>query len=113
MVTIINREEIQQNRQTAVFAGYRYRDMAISFFLNDAPPGGGPRLHRHPYAEVLVVQEGRALFTVGAEILEVCTGQIVVVPPGLPHKFVNVGDGLPRQVDIHPVGQMVTEWLEE
>lgn len=60
-----------------------------------------------------MVQEGRALFTVGAETLELSGGQIVVVPPGLPHRFVNVGNGPLRQVDVHPVGQMVTEWLED
>jgi len=31
----------------------------------DARPDGGPRLHRHPYEEVFVVQEGTATFTAG------------------------------------------------
>jgi mannose-6-phosphate isomerase-like protein (cupin superfamily) len=104
---------IQPNEQTAVFEEYRYGNVATSFFLNDGSPGGGPSLHRHPYSEVLVIQEGCTRFTVGAGTLEVSGSQIVVVPPGLPHKFVNIGDGPLRQVDIHPVGQMVTEWLGE
>ena len=29
----------------------------------NAPPGGGPNLHTHPYEEVFVVQEGHATFT--------------------------------------------------
>lgn len=49
----------------------------------DAPPGGGPKLHRHPYEEVFVV-----------------------------HKFVNSGGGRLRQVDIHASERFITEWLE-
>ena len=27
----------------------------VSLIVVDAPPGGGPRLHRHPYEEVFMV----------------------------------------------------------
>src|SRR5215207_3600986 len=40
----------------------------------DAPPGGGPKLHRHPYEEVFIVQEGTATFTAGDETVEVKSG---------------------------------------
>ena len=113
MVTIINTEEFRRSGKTPEFEGYRHGDVPVSFFLVNALPGGGPRLHRHPYAEVFVVQEGRAIFTVGDETHEVTGGHIVVAPPGTPHRFVNTGDGALRTVNIHPTGQMVTEWLEE
>ena len=67
----------------------------------DAPPGGGPKLHRHPYEEVFVVQEGTATFTAGEEVIEARGGQVVMVPAGVPHKFVNTGAGRLRQIDIH------------
>jgi mannose-6-phosphate isomerase-like protein (cupin superfamily) len=35
-------------------------------------------LHRHPYAEVFLVQEGNATFTVGEDTIDVTGGQIVV-----------------------------------
>jgi hypothetical protein len=44
----------------------------------DAPAGSGPKLHRHPYEEVFVVQEGTATFTAGEETLEVKGGQVVI-----------------------------------
>ena len=113
MVTVINTEELQRSGKTPVFEGYQHGDVPVSFFLVDAPPGGGPRLHRHPYAEVFVVQEGSAVFTVGGETHEVTGDHIVIVPPSVPHKFVNTGDDSLRTVNIHPTGQMVTEWLED
>ncbi len=39
-------------------------------------------LHRHPYEEVFVVQEGTATFTAGDETIEAKGGQVVVVPAG-------------------------------
>jgi len=32
----------------------------VSFFLSTHPPGRGARLHRHPYEETFIVEEGRA-----------------------------------------------------
>jgi mannose-6-phosphate isomerase-like protein (cupin superfamily) len=78
----------------------------------DAPPGGGPKLHRHPYEEVFIVQEGTATFTAGDETVEVKDGQVIVVPAGVAHKFVNSGEEWLRQVDIHASERFVTEWLE-
>ena len=113
MVTVINTEEFRRSGKTPVFEGYQHGDVPVSFFLVDASPGGGPRLHRHSYAEVFVVQEGRTLFTVGGETREVTGGHIVIVPSGMPHKFVNTGKGPLQMVNIHPTDQMVTEWLED
>ena len=84
----------------------------VSVIVVDAPPGGGPKLHRHPYEEVFVVQEGSATFTAGDEVIEARGGQVVVVPAGVAHKFVNSGTGRLRQVDIHASDHFVTEWLE-
>jgi mannose-6-phosphate isomerase-like protein (cupin superfamily) len=53
-----------------------------------------------------VVQEGEATFTVGDATIEATGGQIVVVPAGVPHKFVNSGTGPLRQVDIRPSGRI-------
>jgi mannose-6-phosphate isomerase-like protein (cupin superfamily) len=59
-----------------------------------------------------VVQEGNATFTAGQETIEVSGGQVVVVPAGVAHKFVNSGAGRVRQVDMHTSDHFVTEWLE-
>ena len=85
----------------------------VSLIVIDAPPGGGPRLHKHPYEEVFVVQEGEATFTAGDDVIEVRGGQVVVVPTEVPHKFVNSGAGRLRQVNIHASERFITEWLED
>ena len=85
---------------------------SVSVIVVDALPGGGPRLHRHPYEEVFVVLQGSATFTVGDDVIEARGGQVVMVPAGMAHKFVNSGAGRLRQVDIHASDHFVTEWLE-
>lgn len=87
--------------------------MAVSLFLSDSPPGHGPGLHRHPYAEVFVVQAGELTFTVDGEEIVATAGRIVVVPAGTPHKFLNTGQGAARHIDIHASARMITEWLDE
>ncbi len=110
---VVRTEDIRRSGKTDTFEGYQHGDVRVSFFLVDAQPGTGPKLHRHPYEEVFVVQEGSATFTVEDQTLEATSGQIVIVPAGVPHKFVNTGDGPLRSVNIQPVGTMVTEWLED
>jgi mannose-6-phosphate isomerase-like protein (cupin superfamily) len=80
---------------------------------SDLPPGEGPRLHKHPYAEVFIIQEGRATYTVGTTTLDAAAGQVLIVPAETPHKFVNSGDGRLRQIDLHLNKQFITEWLED
>jgi mannose-6-phosphate isomerase-like protein (cupin superfamily) len=75
-------------------------------------PGGGPRLHRHPYPEVFVIRSGRALFTLGDQKIEAGRGEILVAPAGTPHKFENLGADPLETIDIHQNGRFVTEWLE-
>jgi len=86
--------------------------MTISLILDHSEPDHGPRLHRHTYDETWVVIEGNVTFQSGAEQLKAGAGDIVIVPPDTPHKFVNDGPGRSNMVCIHANPTMVTEWLE-
>jgi mannose-6-phosphate isomerase-like protein (cupin superfamily) len=73
----------------------------FSAYIVTAKPGQGPPLHTHPYVEVAFTVEGRATIIVGDEQREVRAGGIVVIPAGTPHKFVNSGETILRQIDVH------------
>lgn len=111
--TILNRDELPYDGNTYEFVGSQYQDTEISFIWVDMPPGGFVRLHKHPYKEIFIIQEGTATFTVGSTTLEAHAGQIIIVPADVPHKFMNVSDQHLKQVDIHVNRQFVTYWLEE
>jgi quercetin dioxygenase-like cupin family protein len=101
---LIKKDELHQSLATAVcrneFHGENH-DAPISVFIVNAKPGQGPPLHTHPYVEVAFTIEGRATITVGDETREVRAGSIVVIAPNTPHRFVNSGDTVLHQVDIH------------
>lgn len=92
-------------------AGAYGAEVSVIFYSSDQI-GGGPKLHKHPYAEVFVVREGRGLFTIGDKTIEATAGQILVVPADVPHKFSNLGPGRFESTDVHLAGAFITEWLE-
>ena len=73
----------------------------FSAYIVNAKPGQGPPLHKHPYVEVAFTLEGCGTIMVGDEQREVKAGGIVVIPANTPHRFVNSGDTLLRQIDVH------------
>ena len=111
--SVINKDELQNSRNSSEFEGYLHGDTDVSFILVDMQPGDGVRLHKHPYQEIFILQEGVATYTVGTTTLEACAGQIIIAPPDTPHKFVNSGEGHLRQVDIHLSKRFITTWLED
>ncbi len=70
-------------------------------FYTTEEVGGGPDWHVHPYDEIFIIRQGRALYTVGSEKFECEAGQVVFGPANIPHKFKNLGPGILETTDIH------------
>jgi len=83
------------------FVGADHADVAVSIYLIEAQPGRGAPLHIHEYDEVVVIQEGRSRLVVGNEIKEAGPGDILVVKARTPHGFMNIGESVLKQVDVH------------
>jgi mannose-6-phosphate isomerase-like protein (cupin superfamily) len=58
----------------------------------------------------VIRQEGEATFRLEDGERAVTAGEVVIVPAGEWHGFVNSGDGPLRQIDIHVSPRMSTEW---
>jgi quercetin dioxygenase-like cupin family protein len=106
------------NLQQLPFEGMSYEFVGekegapISAYIVKAKPGQGPPLHTHPYVEVIFMLEGRATVTLGNEQREANAGGIVVVPANTPHRFVNSGETVLRQIDIHASPKFIQTNLE-
>jgi quercetin dioxygenase-like cupin family protein len=96
---------------SAELQGRDHGGPGVSLILVEAAPGDGPGLHSHPYAEIIIVQEGEVAFSDGRRTREVGPGNVVIIPPGEPHAFRNTGAGPLRQVDIHVGDEFATDWL--
>jgi len=94
------------------FIGTHHGGLPISLFLVDDPPGAGPLLHRHPYAEVFVVHAGEARFEIDESRLTATAGDILIAPAMSAHRFTNTGHAQLRITAIHTAPEMDTEWLQ-
>lgn len=99
-MSFINLEQLPFAGMSHEFVGEN-QGTPFSAYIVTTRPGQGPPLHTHPYVEVAFVVEGCATITVGEEERQVPVGGIVVIPANTPHRFVNSGDAILRQIDIH------------
>jgi quercetin dioxygenase-like cupin family protein len=109
-VKIVPLVELRESEGAALFVGHEH-GAGVSFFVTNHSHGEGPDAHRHPYEETFVVLEGATRFTVDGATVDVEAGTVVVVPAGVTHAF-KAAAPVTRQVNIHPVPEMRTEWVE-
>jgi len=110
---LVHQSELPFVGMSHEFVGADHGGVAVSFFLVNGEPGRGTRLHMHDYDEVVYVIEGQSTWTVNGQERAARAGDVLVVHAGEPHKFVNSGDGVLRQIDIHLNPEFKTTWLEE
>jgi mannose-6-phosphate isomerase-like protein (cupin superfamily) len=111
-ITYVRSADLPRDVVSHDFIGERYGGVGACVLFVDAPPGQGPRLHRHTYVEILIVLEGTSTFFDGVASREVHAGEMAVVDAGQAHAFKNTGSGILRQIDIHLSPRFDTEWLE-
>ncbi|MEN4918153.1 cupin domain-containing protein [Achromobacter spanius] len=69
----------------------------ITSIETENAPGFGPPLHRHREVEIFYVLEGRYLFEVNGTQFTADEGDVVTVPGGATHAFINITDRPARQ----------------
>jgi mannose-6-phosphate isomerase-like protein (cupin superfamily) len=108
---IVPFDELEHSEHSHEFVGTEHGDIPFCVILVHSRPGVGPKLHRHPYPEVFIVESGQATFQIGEKSVVVEGGHIVVSPSGKAHGFTNTGTGELRLTAIHGAGRFTTEWL--
>ena len=108
---VVALDDLEHTRHAHELVGAEHGDVPFSVILVHSQPGVGPRLHRHPYAEVFIVEAGEATFQLGDQTVVVAEGHVVIGPPDVPHGFTNTGAGELRLVAIHGASRFDTEWL--
>jgi quercetin dioxygenase-like cupin family protein len=71
---------------------------ALTLIETTNAPGFGPPLHRHAETEIFRVLEGQYLFEVDGQRFEASQGDVVSVPGGCAHAFLNIGTLPARQL---------------
>ena len=89
---VVKREQLPEAGFTREFEGVQHGNVGLSLILTEAKPGEGPALHAHPYDEVHVVHEGKAMFAGGGARGVLGAGDIIVIPAGVPHGWTDIAD---------------------
>lgn len=81
-------------------------DGALSSWIEEVPPGGGPPLHVHTLeVETFTLLEGSLQFALDDRSLTAKAGETVVIPKGTPHTFHNASNTVARAlVSLTPGG---------
>lgn len=96
-----------------VFEGKDIDTGVTVLFYATEETGVGPTWHVHPYDEIFIVREGRALFTIGDQKIEAEAGQVLMGPANIPHKYHNLGPGLLETTDIHVSDRWIQTDLDD
>lgn len=110
-ITYLRSDALPRDVISRDFVGEDHGGVGACVLFVDAAPNEGPKLHRHPYVEILIVVEGVSTFHDGQTSREVRAGEMAVVDADQAHGFTNPGPGTLRQIDIHLSPNFVTEWL--
>ena len=110
---IMRQDELPFSNIAREFVGADHGGAGVCLILVDAPPGRGPGMHRHPYAEVFLVQSGEGVFRTEDGERPVSGGDLVVVPADTWHGFTAAGKANLRMVSIQPSPSFETEWRVE
>jgi mannose-6-phosphate isomerase-like protein (cupin superfamily) len=111
-ITVVRQAELPEDVISRDFVGEKHGGVGACVIFVEAPPGTGPKLHRHPYVELLIVIEGTATFHDGNADRVVRAGEMAVVDAHQAHGFTNAGEDVLRQIDVHLSPRFITEWLE-
>jgi hypothetical protein len=61
---VLDKDDLAHSETAYEFHGHHH-DAGVSFIMIDALPESGPKLHKHPYEEIFVVQEAVVPLTAG------------------------------------------------
>ena len=111
VISVYSTAQLPKDVISRDFVGEENGGVGACVLFVDAAPGQGPKLHRHPYVEILIVIEGTSTFDDGKTKREVGAGEMAIVDAGQAHGFVNSGRSVLRQIDIHLSPKFITEWL--
>ena len=89
---------------------------ALLLMVTTSAPGAGTPLHTHPVDEYFYILDGAYEFhTVregAVETIHAVPGAVVHVPPDVPHRYLNTGEGSARMLTLFTPATMMQRFFE-
>ena len=97
---VLDRKVTRDGGALRYLEGARY-GIRSSLYRSTVAPGSGPVPHTHPYDEIFAIEAGEVRFDVDGVAVDAVAGDVVIVPAGAVHGFVNTGATPLRHVAFH------------
>jgi quercetin dioxygenase-like cupin family protein len=78
----LSRVQVRGGVTRRVFSGKK--SMMV---LNELMPSAKPALHHHPHEQLTCIIEGTCKFVIGDEVVEMAEGDLILIPPDVPHSL--------------------------
>ncbi len=72
----------------------------VMMVMNEIQPGTSPNPHSHPHEQILYIMKGRAEIEVGDKKWVFGPGDVMVVPPDVPHMLKVLGNEPVLNLDV-------------
>lgn len=95
-----------------ILEGVQFGLEHLTLIVGETAPGQGINLHQHDYEELIIVHSGTGTYTIGEITAEARAGQVVIIPSGVPHRFVNNGSDPLVHTAVHSSGTFVLEYRD-
>lgn len=84
----------------------------LSLVVGETAPGKGIALHRHEYEELFIVHAGEGTYIVGDDVVQAGPGDVVIIPSGVPHRFINNGSEALHHTAVHSSGTFAFDYQD-
>jgi len=91
----IKRVQARNNVTRRVFSGKK--SMMV---FNELQTSSKPNLHQHPHEQLTYIVEGTCRFVLGDEGLDLVAGDVILIPPNVPHSLEVTGDRPVLNLDV-------------
>lgn len=95
-----------------LFEGAAFGLTQLTLVVGVSVPGQGVPFHSHDCEELIIVHTGRGTYTVGDVTAEAGGGEVVIIPAGVPHRWVNHTEEPLVHTAVFPTDRFALEELE-
>lgn len=68
--------------------------------MNELLPSAKPNLHQHHHEQLTYIVEGTCRFVLGDEVLDLAAGDVILIPPDVPHSLEVTSDTPVLNLDV-------------
>lgn len=100
MATTANWENISRFQARSSVTRRVFSGENSMMVLNELMPSAKPVLHQHPHEQLTYIIEGTCSFVIGDETLELVEGDVILIPPDVPHSLKVTSDKPVLNLDV-------------